>query len=122
MRTQEIKQAEEATASKAAKNVMLKGALLFNEKPKKGLAFLEEEKLIYSDPSIPRAESLAKFLKDCPRLDKRELGDFISRPDQLELLKSFMQLFDFRDVRLSHRSSGQRLMYFSASRKSFLTP
>jgi brefeldin A-resistance guanine nucleotide exchange factor 1 len=72
----------------------------FNAKPKLGLAFLEENKLIYSDlsPEISKAHSLAIFLKASTRIDKRLLGDFLSKPDNLELLKEYISLFDFKDV------------------------
>ena len=79
------------------------GATRFNTKPKSGLAFLEENKLIYTDPEEPRPLSLAKFLKSSARIDKRLLGDFISRPDNLELLKAFMTLMDFKGVRCKGR-------------------
>lgn len=91
--------AEDVTASKANKRVLLEGAAAFNLKPKVGLKFLEEHGIIYNDPSVPRAESLARFFKTTPRLDKRLLGDFISRPDQLDVLRAFMQLMDFEGVR-----------------------
>lgn len=62
------------------------------------MSFLEENKLIYADPNESRERSLANFLKSCTRLDKRLLGDYISRPESLEVLKAFMQLLDFKDV------------------------
>ena len=81
------------------KKLILTGTTRFNTKPKTGLAFLEEHKLIYSDPDEPRPLSLAKFLKSSARIDKRLLGDFISKPDNIELLKAFMTLLDFKGVR-----------------------
>jgi len=85
---------------KSRKKLVLTGAARFNSKPKIGVAFLEENKLIYSDlsPEVSRTRSLAIFLKSCTRLDKRLLGDYISKPDNLELLKEFIGLFDFKDV------------------------
>lgn len=85
---------------KSRKKLVLTGAARFNSKPKIGIAFLEENKLIYSDlsPEVSRTRSLAIFLKSCTRLDKRLLGDYISKPDNLELLKEFIGLFDFKDV------------------------
>lgn len=76
------------------------GAARFNNKPKVGLSFLEENQLIYSDLSegTTRPQSLAKFLKGCTRLDKRLLGDFISRAENIDVLKAFMELFDFKNV------------------------
>ncbi|KAJ8595613.1 Sec7-domain-containing protein [Rhizopogon salebrosus TDB-379] len=84
---------------KSRKKLVLAGAARFNSKPKSGIAFLEENKLIHSDlsPDISRARSLAIFLKSCTRLDKRLLGDYISKPDNLELLKEFLGLFDFKN-------------------------
>ena len=85
---------------KAQKKLVLTGASRFNAKPKTGIAFLEENKLIYSDPNEPRAHSLAAFLKNCTSLDKRLLGDYISKPDNIDLLKAFVGLFDFNKVRI----------------------
>ncbi|GAA6025135.1 hypothetical protein JCM8202_005730 [Rhodotorula sphaerocarpa] len=87
--------AREINESKAGKRILLDGAAAFNVKPKVGLKFLEEHGVIYNDPSMSREESLARFLKTTPRLDKRLLGDFISRPDQIEVLRAFMRLMDF---------------------------
>ena len=87
--------------SKSQKQLVLTGAARFNAKPKAGLAFLEENKLIYADLSpktTSKAQSLATFLKNCTRLDKRLLGDFISKPDNIEILKAFIGLFDFKNV------------------------
>lgn len=89
---------------KAGKKALLEGAAKFNEKPKEGLRFLEDNGIIYEDPTLPRPQSLALFFKTCPRLDKKLLGDFISRPENLETLKAFMTMFDFREVSLPRRT------------------
>ncbi|EPQ28209.1 uncharacterized protein PFL1_04037 [Pseudozyma flocculosa PF-1] len=82
---------------KGKKAAILAGAARFNAKPKDGLAYLEKEGLIdTSDASVPRATHIAKFLKECPRLDKKLLGDYISRPDNVEVLRAFIGLFDFK--------------------------
>jgi len=87
--------------AKSRKKIVLTGAARFNTKPKTGLAFLEENKIIYAEqsPAISRETSLAMFLKGCPRIDKRLLGDFISKPEHIDILKAFIDLFDFKDVR-----------------------
>ncbi|KAK8865894.1 hypothetical protein IAR55_001042 [Kwoniella newhampshirensis] len=88
--------------AKSRKGVLLEGATLFNNKPKKGIAFLEQQGIIVPDPSGPGTDeerrdlAIAKFLRHSTRLDKRLLGDFISRPDQVGLLKAFIGLFDFK--------------------------
>ena len=88
---------------KSKKKLNLAGAARFNNKPKASLAFLEENGLIYHDVSegVTRPESLARFLKSSTRLDKKLLGDFISKPENIEVLKAFVGLFDFREVRIS---------------------
>lgn len=73
---------------------------MFNNKPKNGLAFLEENGIIYNDLSedVSKTKSLALFLKGCTRLNKRLLGDYISKPDNIELLRAYIGLFDFQNV------------------------
>jgi len=86
---------------KEGKRALLEGAAKFNQKPKEGLKFLEAKGIIYDDPTLPRPQSLAFFFKTCPRLDKKLLGDYISRPENLDVLKAFMTLFDFRGKLIS---------------------
>lgn len=91
------------SAEKAKKQVLLEGASLFNEKPKKGLAFWEESGILYADCGADASDeqksaSLAKFIKECPKLDKRVLGDWISAPAQIQVLTAYMRLFDFNNV------------------------
>ncbi|KAG5650374.1 hypothetical protein H0H81_012461 [Sphagnurus paluster] len=90
---------ESLMQTKSQKKLILAGAARFNAKPKSGVTFLEENKLIYTDLSeeVTKAHSLASFLKSCTRLDKRLLGDFISKPENIEILKAFIQLFDFKN-------------------------
>lgn len=84
--------------SKSRKKLVLAGAAKFNSKPKLGISFLEDNGLICADASGFRTRSSAKFLKSCTSLDKRLLGDYISKPDNVDLLKEFIGLFDFKDV------------------------
>ena len=91
---------ESLLQAKSKKQLILTGAARFNAKPKSGVTFLEENKLIYADlsPEMTKARSLATFLKGCTRIDKRLLGDFISKPDNLDILQTFIGLFDFKNV------------------------
>lgn len=95
---QDFPSIEQLQTTKSKKKLILTGTTRFNTKPKTGLAFLEENKLIYTDPDEPRPLSLATFLKSSARIDKRLLGDFISKPDNIELLKAFLTLMDFKSV------------------------
>jgi brefeldin A-resistance guanine nucleotide exchange factor 1 len=103
--------------TKSQKLLVLTAAQKFNEKPKKGVAFMLEnglvepkveeeskettEELVQSEKDKPKRadpKSLAHFLKNCPRLDKKVLGEYISHLDNPELLKEFIGLFDFHEV------------------------
>ena len=85
---------EKVLDTKEKKRLLLTGAARFNKGPKTGIAFLKEHGFINDTP-----ESLAMFLKNTPRLDKRLLGDFISKPSNTDILNAFMTLFDFKEVR-----------------------
>ena len=97
---QEFPTPQSLLQTKSQKKLILTGAARFNSKPKTGLTFLEENGLIYTDlsPEISKAQSLATFLKGCTRIDKRLLGDYISKPENIEILKAFIGLFDFKNV------------------------
>ncbi|KAJ5140035.1 hypothetical protein N7448_003443 [Penicillium atrosanguineum] len=77
--------------------LIIKGAQLFNESPKRGIAYLAEHGII-EDPKNP--VQVARFLKGSARLSKKVLGEFISKRDNEELLGAFVDLLDFsgRDV------------------------
>ncbi len=96
--------AETLTSRKSRKDLLLTGTAIFNAKPKQGLAFLEKNGIISVDQAgadseaEKRTKATARFLRHSTRLDKKLLGEYISRPDQIELLKAFIGLFDFRGV------------------------
>ncbi|KAF0385373.1 Sec7-domain-containing protein [Gigaspora margarita] len=85
---------------KQQKQILREGAARFNENPKTGIEFLEANGIIYNDPTIDRNTSLALFLKSTPRLNKKLLGDFLSKPSNFDILKAFVKLFDFEGKRV----------------------
>eukprot|EP00049_Salpingoeca_infusionum_P015828 m.311478 g.311478 ORF g.311478 m.311478 type:complete len:1667 (+) comp15956_c0_seq1:541-5541(+) len=74
------------------KQVVLHGIELFNEKPKKGIAYLEEKGILES-PRNP--QSIAAFLKNTPQLSKTFVGEFIGAPKNRDILDRYVQHFDF---------------------------
>lgn len=91
----------ELLTSKSRKALLIAGAAQFNIKPKVGIEALEKNGTIVPDegegtPEEKRTRGIAKFLRNTPRLDKKLLGEYISRPDQLDLLKAFIGLFNFK--------------------------
>ncbi|CAG5085057.1 Oidioi.mRNA.OKI2018_I69.PAR.g10801.t2.cds [Oikopleura dioica] len=87
---------EEILIIKQKKKLFAAGTELFNQKPKKGIAFLEEQGLMGSKdwPAI------AKWLRTNPALSKKEIGEFISGRHAGELLTAFLDTFDFTGQRI----------------------
>ncbi|KAF4971167.1 hypothetical protein FSARC_1889 [Fusarium sarcochroum] len=79
------------------KKIIIKGASKFNEKPKAGLGYLEAQGII-QDATNPVA--VAKFLKGTSRVNKKVLGDFLSKRGNEEILGAFLGLFDFSGKRV----------------------
>lgn len=77
------------------KKVIIKGATKFNEKPKEGLGYLKEQKIITDDPA-----SVARFFRSTSRVSKAVIGEFISRRGNDEYLNAFLDLFDFSGKRV----------------------
>lgn len=84
-------------SQRSLKKVIIKGATKFNESPKAGLAFLASQGVI---ENVDDPEHVARFLRGTTRVDKRVLGDFISKRGNGDLLTAFMKTFDFTDLRV----------------------
>lgn len=65
---------------------------LFNQKPKKGIAYLIEQKLVVDKP-----EAIAHFLLTTPKLDAALVGEYISEPDEynLKILAAYTDFYQF---------------------------
>ncbi|KAJ3094625.1 GDP/GTP exchange factor for ARF [Phlyctochytrium planicorne] len=98
------KSREQIMEAKHKKRILKEGADRFNVKPSDGIAFLQSNGFL-PDPVDPG--SLAVFLKSTPRVNKKLLGDYIAKPANIELLKNFIALYDFKGKRLDE---GLRLL------------
>lgn len=65
-------------------------------------------------------KALAIFLRSNGRLDKKLLGEYISNPDRLNLLKAYIGLFDFKGVSdsVNELTHEEPLIVFSHKQKS----
>ncbi|RDA90418.1 hypothetical protein CP533_6962 [Ophiocordyceps camponoti-saundersi (nom. inval.)] len=79
------------------KNIIVKGASKFNEKPKVGLRYLEAHGII-ADVGDP--VEVATFLQGTSRVSKSVLGDFLSKRGNESILGAFIDQFDFSDKRI----------------------
>lgn len=79
--------------AKTTKDVFLQGLDVFKRSFKKGLNFFVEHKFIEDNP-----ESIAKFLFNTPTLDPIQVGEILGNKDRVEVLKEFVEFFDFKGV------------------------
>lgn len=79
------------------KKTIITGANKFNEKPQKGLVYLQGEGVI---DDITNPASVAKFLKGTTRISKAVLGEYISKKGNEKLLEEYIRLFDFTGKRV----------------------
>uniref|UniRef100_M3ZUN6 Golgi brefeldin A resistant guanine nucleotide exchange factor 1 n=1 Tax=Xiphophorus maculatus TaxID=8083 RepID=M3ZUN6_XIPMA len=79
------------------KKLLITGTEQFNQKPKKGVQFLQEKGLL-SDPLDTK--QVAQWLRENPRLDKKMIGEYISDRNNVELLDSFVNTFTFQGLRI----------------------
>lgn len=93
----ELPSAEELRNNKARKRALAEGTEKFNADPKEGIAYLQQLGFV---PSPPTPESLAHFLLQTPGVNKKLIGDYISKPSNLEVLKAFIGQYDFRGKRV----------------------
>merc|ERR1711991_68009 len=71
-----------------------KAVVLFNEKPRKAIEFLREQKLVRDDQA---AADIAEFLCTAKGLEMEHVGEYISEPGEFagEVLKCFVSRFHF---------------------------
>ncbi|KAL2267731.1 hypothetical protein VTJ83DRAFT_5008 [Remersonia thermophila] len=79
------------------KKLIIKGTNIFNDNPRAGLAYLEDKGILdsASDPV-----SVAKFLKRTSRVNKKVLGEYLSKKGNEKILAAFIDQCDFTGKRV----------------------
>ena len=84
---------------KNKKRILSQGTDLFNQRPEKGIQFLQENGTLNTtmDPL-----EIAHFLRESPGLDKKMIGEYISKKKNVEnrILEVFVKSFDFTSMRI----------------------
>jgi brefeldin A-resistance guanine nucleotide exchange factor 1 len=89
--------AESLREQRMRKAIIIRGATKFNEKPKAGIAYLASQGII-GDPDDPKC--IAEFVKGTARVDKKVLGEFISKKGNETILSAFIERFNFTGQRI----------------------
>lgn len=95
--TEKVPTAEELAILKHKKKMYQSGTEQFNVKPSKGIQFLQEQGLL-STPLDPG--EVVTFLKENPKLEKRQIGEYISNKKNSKIFETFVKSFNFNDTRL----------------------
>lgn len=84
---------------KNKKRILSQGTDLFNQRPEKGIQFLQENGTL--NASLDPLE-IAHFLRESPGLDKKMIGEYISKKKNVEkgILEVFVKSFDFTATRI----------------------
>ncbi|XP_068114035.1 Golgi-specific brefeldin A-resistance guanine nucleotide exchange factor 1 isoform X3 [Hyperolius riggenbachi] len=89
--------AQELNDIKNKKKLLITGTEQFNQKPKKGIQFLQEKNLLATPMNN---NEVALWLRENPRLDKKMIGEFVSDRNNINLLESFVGTFQFQGLRI----------------------
>lgn len=85
--------------TKKRKQIITQGTDFFNQKPDKGILYLQENGILNAtlDP-----KEVAAFLRENPGLDKKQIGEFITKKKSEEagILECFVKSFNFTDIRI----------------------
>lgn len=88
---------EQLREQRDRKRLVIAAAAKFNAKPSQSLDYLAAHGII---PNRDDHEAIARFIKGTSRVDKKVVGEYISKRDNDGILKAYMQLFDFRGLQL----------------------
>ncbi|KAJ1558773.1 GDP/GTP exchange factor for ARF [Nowakowskiella sp. JEL0078] len=89
----DVNKSEEIAYNKKRKRILMQGADLFNEK-------LRDSFLAKFLPDPVDAASLASLLKSTSRISKHALGEYLSKPANVNVLNEFMEQFKFERKRI----------------------
>ncbi|EFN64799.1 Golgi-specific brefeldin A-resistance guanine nucleotide exchange factor 1 [Camponotus floridanus] len=91
---------EDLLAIRANKRWLVIGTEKFNENPREGIAKLMEHGLLGDTPGHLDPERVAKLLRENPGLDKKAIGEYISKKENKNILNYFVHNFDLRNTRI----------------------
>jgi golgi-specific brefeldin A-resistance guanine nucleotide exchange factor 1 len=99
LRVGEVLTEDKMEILKNKKRVLSQGTDLFNQRPEKGIQFLQENGTL--NVNLDPLE-VAHFLRESPGLDKKMIGEYISKKKNVEkgILEVFVKSFDFTSLRI----------------------
>lgn len=95
--SENVPKKEELAAKKSIKKWLPQGTEYFNQKPKKGIQFLQEHGVLKHELDV---DEVSRFLRENPALNKGMIGEYVSNRSNLKILDAFVKTFSFTGVRI----------------------
>ncbi|KAH6703350.1 ARF guanine-nucleotide exchange factor 2 [Verticillium dahliae] len=95
--SQDLPSADHLREQRRRKKIIIKGTTKFNETPKGGLAYLQAQGIIDDAQNVT---SVARFLHATSRVNKKVLGEYLSKKGNEPVLEAYLDLFDFDGKRV----------------------
>ncbi len=96
---EKLPRVEELKLIRTKKRLMTQSVDLFNTSPSKSIQFLKDNK-IFSDDTQIFHQQLIKYLKETPLLDKKMIGEYLSKRSNIAILEQFVKSFNFASIRI----------------------
>ena len=90
----EIEDLKELLDQRRIKMIYNEAAGLFNNNPKEAFPFLQQKQLLSAQPT---PKEIAVFLRRAQGLDKKILGEYLVKPNNIEILREFFSAFKFSE-------------------------
>lgn len=86
---------EHLLAIKEKKRLLATGTDQFNVKPEKGIQFLQDNGILGTSN-----QDIAILIKENPKLDKKMIGEYLSKKKNVGILSAFVKSFEFTGLRI----------------------
>ena len=90
---------DELKSIRNKKRLIAQGIDLFKTSPSKCIQLLKDNNL-FSNDSVIFNQQLIKYLKETPALDKKIIGDYLSKRKNAAILEEFIKSFNFSKLRV----------------------
>ena len=97
----ELPSGDELKSVRAKKRLINQSIDLFNtSSPAKSIQFLKDNGVFSSDSPALFSEQLIRYLRETPALDKKQLGEYLSKRQHSSILELFVKSFSFAGLRI----------------------
>lgn len=97
--SQRLPKADELKSVRNKKRLITQSTDLFNSSATKAIQFLKDNKIFSQDPDVFNKQ-LIEYLKETLALDKKIIGEYLTKRNNTEILEQFVESFSFTNLRI----------------------